>query len=376
MNIKVKIEKAVYEGFGLGFNEGKVVFVPYAVPGDEAEIEIIKERKDHCFGRVISLITPSAERVNPECPNFGICGGCDYLNVAYETELSFKKQILADSLARIGHMPENQLPEIPVVSADRFHYRSHADVKCGNGKFGFYEKDSHTLVPFPDGGCLLLSSPIIDVLSKKTETNLEEFKIACSYNNEWVHQEDDPAIVHETENGIRYDRHVLSFFQANRFLRAKMLDAVRDYAALTPADSFLDIGCGAGFFTLFLARYAKSGEGIDINKTGIKWARHNARLNRCDNLKFAVRQASDIVPGLKRYNVIVVDPPRAGLSKKSREIIVAVNPGRIVYVSCDPATFARDSADFLSSGYSMKKLTLFDMFPGTYHIEIIGLFEI
>ena len=376
MNINLKIEKAVYEGYGLGFHEGKAVFVPYSVPGDEAEVGIIKDHKDHCFGRIINLIIPSGERVKPECPNFGICGGCDYLNITYDKEISLKKQIVEDSLARIGRMPEERIPEIFVLRAGRFHYRSHADIKCDKGEFGFYEKNSNTLAPFPSEGCILLSRPIIERLSRIDCAGRNQLKIAASHNKECVTSADNPAIVHESENGIKYDRDISCFFQANAFLRQKMLATAGEYAALTPDDAFLDIGCGSGFFTLYLSRFAKSGAGIDIDSTAIKWARRNAKQNNCGNVKFSVQSDSDLLSGSTKYTVIIADPPRPGLSKKSRTAITEIRPERIVYVSCNPATFARDSADFISSGYSLNNLTLIDMFPATYHIEIIGLFAL
>ncbi len=373
-NIIIKIEKPVYEGYGLGFHDGKAVFIPYAVPGDTAEIEIIADKKSHCFGKIIKIAESSPDRVTPECPNFGICGGCDYLNINYDKELSFKKYILKDTLGRIGRIRKDMLPEISVISSGRYHYRSHAEIKCDNGQAGFFERNSHSLVPFPSDGCRLLSRPVIDGISKTDCAGLKQFKIAAAHDGECVISTGAQADIHESENGISYGRDISSFFQANSLLRSKMLDTVRENAELAPADSFLDIGCGVGFFTLYLSQFGGAGTGIDIDRDAIKWARRNARLNSRGNVKFSALSASDIKPGREKYDVIIADPPRPGLSKKSRDAVAGINPGRIVYVSCNPATFARDAADFLAAGYHIKELALIDMFPATYHIETICLF--
>jgi tRNA/tmRNA/rRNA uracil-C5-methylase (TrmA/RlmC/RlmD family) len=341
-----------------------------------AEIEITLERKDHSFGKIARLVTPSPDRIEPECPNFGVCGGCDYLNINYDRELSVKKQIILDSLARIGRVSNEQIPEISIISNGRFNYRSHADIKCEKGNTGFFQKNSHILVPFPTRGCLLLSDQIIKCLAGREFAGRKQLKIAASNTGGCVLSSDKVTEVREFECGIRYLRDISCFFQANSFLRPKMLETVKEYAELAEKDSFLDIGCGVGFFTLYLSRSAESGEGIDTDGTAVKWARRNAMHNNNDNVKFSALSASDIRPVKNKYNVIIADPPRPGLSKQSRTALTEIMPERIVYVSCNPAAFARDSSDFITAGYHLKKLTLIDMFPATYHIEIIALFAL
>lgn len=375
MNITLKIEKAVYEGYGLGFHEGRAVFVPFSVPGDILEAEIYAEKKNVLFGNIFRIIEPSDKRIKPLCPNFAVCGGCDYLNVEYDCELALKKEILKDSLSRIGKFKEDNIPDISVISGERFHYRTHAAVKQINGQTGFYKKYSNDLAPFPDIGCLLLSEPLINHLKNGLRTEEKEIKIAASCDNECISSLDKKTTVCEKEMGIHYKRDISLFFQSNRFLRSKMLEKVRKYSDLNSSDAFLDIGCGVGFFTLYLARYAGQGTGIDINSKSIKWAKNHADLNKCGNAVFRVCSASDINPGRERFSVIIADPPRAGLSAKARNKVKAMKPERIVYVSCSPSTFARDAGDFINNGYSMRGLTLIDMFPCTYHIEVIALFK-
>lgn len=371
--IKVKIEKAVFGGSGLGYHDGKAVFVPYTVPGDEAEVIITKKRGSYSSGLISRILVESPDRIKARCPNFGKCGGCDYLNISYEKEIEFKQKFLVDSLTRIGKLPAEKIPEIKIYKSERFHYRSHAVVKIINGQTGFYQKDSHNLAPLPPEGCLLLADEINKVIAGPVNINSNELKIALSLDRECVLSTEKEPVVHETENGILYDRDISIFFQANRFLRGIMLDIVKDCAGLHKKEALLDIGCGAGFFTLYLSADAKEALGIDINSESIKWAEHNAELNNRMNTSFASSPSSGIHQYKKKYTVIIADPPRAGLSKKTRKSIKAMAPRAVIYVSCNPATFARDIADITGFGYSLEKLSLIDMFPGTRHIESIGL---
>jgi 23S rRNA (uracil1939-C5)-methyltransferase len=374
--INLKIEKPAYGGYGLGFHDGKACFVQYAIPGDEAIVEIYQEKKDYCFGRIVELSKKTESRIEPECSNFGICGGCDYLNVDYNTELRLKKEILIETLKRTGHFnknDENELPEISVISADRFHYRSHASVKSSISAIGFYEKDSYRIAAFPESGCMLLADELLQKLSELPKIN-GEIKIAFSSESGFLSSLKKNSSIMEHEHGIIYERDILLFFQTNKFLRSKMLETVALYAELDRSKSFVDIGCGVGFFTLYLANSAKKAFGIDINKDSIKWAKRNAKLNGIGNAFFRALPASEIRSLNERFEAAIADPPRAGLPVKARQALLATAPERIVYVSCNPSTFARDARDLVNSGRKLQKLTMIDMFPGTQHIEVIGLF--
>lgn len=369
----VKIEKFAYGGYGLGFIDGKACFVQYAVPGDIVKINIYKDKKDFSFGKIIYFIEKSEIRRAPECQIFGACGGCDYLNLSYEEEMEAKKAILLEAMTRTGRISSDKIPKISVIKSNRFHYRSHASVKSSKNKFGFYAKESNRLVSFPAEGCMLLADQIVEKINS-LKNMPKEFKISLSRNSLCYVSTDKQKIVQEKESGITFERDIMLFFQANKFLRKIMLNEVSKYASLDKNSNFIDIGCGVGFFSLFLAKDANHGYGVDINRESIKWAKHNAGINKITNLTFEAKPASEIHPFRTEYNVVIADPPRAGLSSKSRKTINAISPERIVYISCNPSTFARDAYDFISSDYTLNKLTLIDMFPGTYHIEAIGLF--
>jgi 23S rRNA (uracil1939-C5)-methyltransferase len=370
----IKLEKAVYGGGCLGYLEGSAVFVPYSLPGETVEIEITERKKNYAYGTIINLVEKSDARIHPECENFGTCGGCDYLHMDYSAELMLKRDIIIDCLRRIAKYSGDKIPQMETESASRLRYRSHASVKCSSeGISGFYGKKSRELVPFPAKGCILLSDALMEGIRSADAKKSGDYKTAVGIDGTPKFSFDKDCEISESENNFRFDRHINCFFQANSFLRQKMLSAATDFIGLNRGETFLDIGCGVGFFTIPAARYAASGIGIDVSGRSIRWAKKNAETNGIDNIRFICLDASNINPEKFRVDTVLADPPRAGMSATAREKIIAINPSRIVYVSCSPATFSRDAADFAKSGYRLERLMMFDMFPATSHIELMSL---
>jgi tRNA/tmRNA/rRNA uracil-C5-methylase (TrmA/RlmC/RlmD family) len=372
--IELLIEKPAYGGCGLGFAEHKAVFVPYAVPGDRVRAVITREKKDYAFASVEEVLSPSALRIEPECPNFAACGGCDHLNMEYAAELDFKKSILTESIARIAKMDRAAIPEPAVIAGPRLRYRSRATLKFGpSGQPGFYRRDTVSVVPFPDSGCLLLSGELMDGIRTVDAAGNPELRAAVDGKGRFFAGGTDA--VREAEQGIVYERDPRRFFQSNRFLRGSLLETAAACAGLREGERFLDIGCGVGFFTLYLARGGNRGTGVDIDRESIRWAAHNAKLNNIGTAAFIARDAAALSPREAGADVVVLDPPRAGIRKNTRHIVAESGAARIVYVSCNPATFARDIGHFTECGYRLTKLTMIDMFPATGHIEAVGLLE-
>ncbi len=194
-----------------------------------------------------------------------------------------------------------------------------------------------------------------------------------NYRDEFIYADSDSSLsVDEKAAGISYKRSINGFFQANMFLRESMLEIVKEYSDLEEKDQFIDIGCGCGFFTLNLAGSCAGGFGFDIDKISLEYAKKNALRNKVKNVQFHRLSAADILPHRISPKTVVVDPPRAGITTKGRKTINAISPDVIVYISCNPSTYARDIKDFLKNGYKLDKITLIDMFPGTHHIEIIS----
>lgn len=374
-SITVKIDKAVYGGYGLGFHEGKAVLVLHGLPGDVAEIGVTEEKKDYLSGVVNKIHEPSEGRTIPSCPNFGNCGGCDYLNSSYEHELEIKKGVLLDCLRRIAKTPADSLPDIHTVSGNRLHYRSHASIKADPaGRVGFYARGTSELVPFPGQGCSLLSEDVLDGLSVSPAAGGGDFRVAVGMDSVPRFSFGRDQMVREMEKDVLYERDIQCFFQSNHFLRSKLLRITGDYAELAPGESFLDLGCGVGFFTLYLAGRCTGGVGVDISSRNIVWANHNKKINNMDHVAFRNADVTTASFEDQKPEAIIVDPPRAGIAPSARKRILSLHPERLVYISCNPSTFARDSLDFREGGYELKKLTLIDMFPGTCHIEVISQF--
>lgn len=377
MHTPLTIVKPAFGGFGLGFSKGKAIFVWGSIPGEIVDVQIMHETSSHAFAKIVKIHKPSLHRIEPKCSNFGLCGGCDYLQMNYEEELRIKKEIIRDSLTRIAKIKPEHIVEIEMQSSSRFGYRTHADIKFSHdGIPGFYRKESNEVIRFPEKGCMLLSDALREGITTITNNTARQCKIATDAFGLFHSSLERNSQIIEKENNITYARRINCFFQANRFLRAQMANIVSKYAQVNHKGKFIDAACGVGFFSLHLASASQNGKGYDISNESIFWAKQNALRNNILNVEFFTANFSSMPITGGEYDAVIVDPPRAGLSKKARKTIIFIAPKRLVYVSCNPATFARDAMDFMAAGYIFSRLTFIDMFPGTQHIEIIGLFEI
>ncbi len=372
MIIEIEIVKNTYGGSGLGFLDGKAVFIPGTCSGEIVKAEITEEKKDYSIAKIIEIIKKSADRIEPQCPNFMICGGCSYLHLNYETELKIKKEIIIDSLKRIGRFQETDIPEIDIISSERLKYRSHARINYEKGIPGFRSRESNEHINLPDRGCILLDDKINDS-SLNLKTADGELRIAADCHGNIFNSETNEIIL-ENDGGLFFEREISLFYQANRFLRNMILEKVSSLSSLSSTDEFLDIGCGVGFFTFYLSKIAHRGFGIDINKKSISFADKNIKLNKISNVEFKSLPSSNIQSLRFKPKTVLIDPPRSGIDKITRQTISSIKPGILIYVSCNPATFSRDAADFIKAGYKLESLSLIDMFPCTHHIELISRF--
>lgn len=366
-------EKPIFGGYSLCRHEGKAILVPFAIPGEKVMVRIVEEKKDYSIGEIESIISPSGSRITPACPLYERCGGCCYLHVPYGHELDFKKAILRDVMSRTAGMDAADLPEIEMHSGNRFHYRSHAALKADSVGQGFYRKGTNDLIPLRETGCLLLADGLNGWLGCNPGIS-RDFRVAIDASGNVITSLDADPLVREMAGGLTFMRGIDRFFQANLFLRDKMIEIVRRYAVIGSSSTYLDIGCGVGFFTLSLAGSSREGVGIDINRESIRWARQNAAHNNIDNVRFQAMPAARIHPTRLCADLAVIDPPRAGIDRKTRQTLLAMGPESIIYVSCNPSTFARDAKDFVRGGYRLDNLTLIDMFPCTHHIEVVSRF--
>ena len=394
---KVLISSVSHQGYGVARINNKVVFVENAITDDVVDIEIVKEYKKYALGEVVNFVSMSKEHITSACPYYDKCGGCQISHITHKAQLDFKKEKMRNIFSRYLDMEIS--PKI--ISVNEYNYRNKVVFHIKDGKLGFYEDGTNKLIKIDN--CLLLDERInnliplfnnldltyvekimvrvtskevmvvfygfidkIDVLKKYVSSIiLVNIKEKLLYGKSYIKEE---------VNGLKFIISYNSFFQVNTKAMVRLYDKVLKYANLTKEDDVLDLFCGTGTIGIYLSRYCKSVLGVEIVEEAIKDANINKELNNIDNISFICGDVDRVINEKFNQNVLVVDPPRSGLNKNTKNVILNNGFDRIVYVSCDPMTLVRDLKD-LSSKYEFKEITLVDMFPNTYHVESVCLLE-
>lgn len=397
-----------FGGEAIARHEGRAIFVPFAVPGDDAEIEIVEDRGRFARGRLVNLITPAPERIAPRCKYFGACGGCHYQHMPYAQQLETKTQIVRDQLARIGGIADAQV-HATIGADDPWHYRNHIQFHVApDGKLGFMAARTNEVVPVDE--CHILARPI-ETLWRELELELpdldevilrasagtgERLAALCLASTEALEVEIDLPVncvllledgsdvvlsgddyFREQLAGRAYRVSAESFFQVNTPQAERLVQMVveRALASGDPAQmTVLDAYCGVGVFALTLAGSVAHVTGIESAPSAVR----DALVNTGDatNVQIVEGAVEDVLPELtERFDVIVLDPPREGCAPEVLDAIAAHDIRRIVYVSCDPSTLARDVKRLGGKGYQLTDVQPLDMFPQTFHIETIAVLE-
>ena len=395
--MEVTIEKIDNMGRGIAYINNKITFIKNALPEEIVDVTITKENKKYQEGEVTKYLKVSPKRIEPICPYFNICGGCDLLNMSYEDTLNFKKEKLESILSKYANISTN----IEIIPSDNtLNYRNKITLKIINKKIGYYETSTHKLVEVDK--CLLAEKAILDLIPDLKYFNIKngEITIRANYNNElliWVKTKDkiNPNISYLKEHhkiaGIIYNdklingdtkfieiiNHLLfnvsydSFFQINRNICSKLFDEIKKETK--NSKTILDLYCGVG--TLGIAANVEKAYGIEIVKNAVLNAISNSKINKRNNIYYMLGDVSTVLPKIKdNIDTIIVDPPRAGLDDKTKNTIIEFKPNKIIYVSCDPMTLARDIKE-LSKYYNLKSIKGLDMFPYTEHCESITVLE-
>ncbi len=388
--LEVQIEKIVPNGFGLARQKDLTIFVALAALGDKLRVRIDRKQKNIAFASIVEIIEPSSLRVKPECQYFGVCGGCDFQQMNYAAQLEAKISIIRDCLQRIGKIEYNE--EIKINSADAWKYRTRAQWKFDpkTRKLGYFERNSHKVCDVAE--CPILTEKLQQTLTKTRQslssneinsTEVVEIEIVSS------HTEISLIEVESTENQRTKDKGQRTktisqkvgefeyfydaecFFQVNHFLLETFVStALKDFRGQTA----LDLYCGVGLFTLPLSRRFAKVWGIEGNPESIKFARQNAAHANLSNVQFETESVGKwLVENqyvIARLDFVLLDPPRDGAEREAIETLLEIEPTRICYVSCDPATLARDLRLLLTK-YQIVSIEAFDFFPQTHHIETI-----
>jgi 23S rRNA (uracil1939-C5)-methyltransferase len=328
--------------------DGCVVFVDGAVRGDICEVIITKTLKRVCHARIERIISVSPHRIPVDCAVFGKCGGCDFRHISYEEELFAKRKKVNDALHRIGGV-DIEVEDI-LTTGKTNGYRNNIQLKTDGNKRGFYSKSSHEIVEI--NHCFLVN----DEMNEKLRQGFTNIRTNI-----------------ETIGDLTFKISPESFFQVNTQAALLLYEKAREYTALQPHEFLLDLYCGTGTIALFLARDTGNALGVELCAEAIRDAKENARFNNIMNVSFLCKNVSELETSELAPDCIVVDPPRKGLASEVIRKIEELAPPRIIYISCDPATLARDIK--LLVNYDAKRVCAVDMFPRTKHIEVITKLE-
>ncbi len=341
-----------------------MVFVPGTAPGDVADIRIVETHKNFLVGELVALIEPGARRVQAPCPVFGRCGGCTWQHIAYEEQIQQKQQILESAFRRLAktHSMPALLPMVP--SPQPYRYRNRIQVQRQGDRVGFFQARTHDLVEVED--CLISQEVVArEIRNVVTHPPAPKYEIA------------------RTEKGnvavapVGGDRTEAFFSQVNTAQNAALirsvLHAVKNESS-SPPTTILDLYCGTGNFSFPLAHAFPSAKvtGVELSKKNIELANQRLKADGPSNLDFFASDVSHFLEKIQRVEsplTLIVDPPRTGIEKRALSAVLELHPERIVYISCQPMTLVRDLQVWVESGYDIRSVQGFDMFPQTAHIE-------
>lgn len=379
--VEVEIERIVPGGAGLAHADGHTIFVTLAAPGDRVRASVERVRGKVAFASVSEIITPSPVRVEPPCPYFGRCGGCDFQQLTYEAQLQAKVEIIRDCLRRIARIePPADIPITPSPAIWRYRSRARWQHDPVRQFLGYYELASHRVCDVVE--CPVVLPAVQDKLSGLRATladgdfdATEEFQAVAGDDGVSLLPpltEDDARERSRELAGERYRFDADCFFQINHSLLEPLLaEALKNATGETAVDLY----SGVGLFTLPLARRFARVNAVEGNAAATRFARLNLADAQLSNASVHTARVGDWLaehaPGLAPTDFLLLDPPRAGAAPEELTGILALNPQRITYVSCDPATLARDLRILFDAGFTLDSLRAFDMFPQTHHVETV-----
>ena len=445
--VELEITGLTAEGAGVGRAQegGMAVFVPGTIPGERVLAHIVKPAKTYAWGKALEILRPSPDRVPPDCPHAGPCGGCVYRHMSYPRELAAKQQKVQDALSRIGGFGDFSVDAIVGADApDR--YRNKAQFPIGKGPdgktvLGFYAPRSHRIIPCEDcllqpesfsraaaafrewadaygesiynekehsgklrhlylrqaasdGGvmaCVVANGrslgqeeALIETMRRRVP-ELKSLLLNCNQADTNVVLGKETRVLwgeealSDTLCGLHFSISPLSFYQVNHSQTEKLYALAAELAGLTGEETLLDLYCGAGTIGLSMAHQVKRLIGVEIVAPAVEDARKNAARNGITNSEFLCMDAPEAARLLEsrglRPDVVVVDPPRKGCGPDLPATLARMAPKRLVYISCDPATLARDAARLREVGYELRRAVPVDMFPRTGHVETAALFS-
>lgn len=382
--IHVKIESVAFGGDGVGRMDHRVVFVPFAAEGDELEVVVTQIKKRFLRGQIVTILTPSPFREEPRCSHYGRCGGCCYQHLNYPYQLSIKKKQVVDVLNKIGKIAHPPVSEV-VASPQCYHYRGkaqvHLEATSGGWQAGFLDVSGATLLGID--ACAIMDESINDQLrdlkSNRTVWNKKSTRLTLWSKSESQKTQDGKTIVRRVKNK-KFLVPAGGFFQTNLYLTDRLVDEVCRMVVDEKTDTIVDAYCGCGLFSVFLSSHTRKIFGIERDAMSVAFARQNAKELGVCNAQFICGDVSSVLKkhflsAGEKMDVLILDPPRSGCSKIMLDTVAQLKPQKIIYISCNPATQARDVQYLAVHGYVLRSLVPLDMFPQTQHVEVVGYLE-
>jgi 23S rRNA (uracil1939-C5)-methyltransferase len=419
--VTLEIVALSYGPYGIGRVDGKAVMIPHTAPGDRIEARIVESKDRYAIGAARRIIEPSPLRQTPPCPYAGTCGGCSWQHLRYDAQLEAKQKSVDDALRRIGKLDGFELRPI-IPSADEYHYRRRIHLQVGaDNRLGFYAASSHELVEIE--ACLIADERLNKVIelvrrwARGLNTTIEHVEIVTGDEPKQlvVVVEAIRAFVPRDESGcanlvgmggeiqglivagsdwrkvwgvpritvkLHGDHSPIvdadSFTQVNPEGNRRILDELLSAGGFQKSDRALELYCGAGNFTLPMARQSKEVVAVDGYRPAIANGKLNAQRDGVDNIRWISAPVPRALAELKRrrekFTKIVLDPPRTGAKGIETEL-AALGAAKILYVSCNPATLARDLAALVKHGYKLRRVQPIDLFPQTFHVEALAILE-
>lgn len=390
--MQVHIDRMDHFGNGIGNINGKIIFVKGALFGETVDVTITKDKKSFMEGTINTIIYKSSKRVEPFCKYFGVCGGCSLCHLNYENTLEYKKDRVKNILSKFD------IPKINVIRNENdLYYRNKIELKIVDGKLGFYEKNTHNLIEIKE--CKVTKKSInksfefvknmklenanvtiranyndevliiIDSKEKPVILNPEDYKIVgIVLNDKCIYGQDNFM---EKINNLFFTVSYNSFFQVNNYINLELFNLIKENIV---GKTVLDLYSGVGTLSIVASKVVDKVYSIEVIPNAVKNALINAKINKCDNINFILGKVEDKIGFINdKIDTIIVDPARAGLYKKTIEVINNICPQRIIYVSCDTQSLANNLVDL--ANYEIKKFYILDMFSYTYHIECFCILD-
>ena len=389
--MEVEIKKFDHFGRGIGKIDDKIVFVDKALPNEIVDIKVIKDKKNYCEGQCFKVIKSNLKRIKPICPYYDKCGGCSFLHADYNLEKEFKIKKAKELLGQCDKFYETK----------DLNYRNKVTLHVENGKVGLYEEKSHKVIPI--NYCYLLDNNINKVISDLNKIDLSN----CDIKRITIKANGNKLLMHVTGNidklftntftyidtiivnnkiikGEGYLEEVINnkifkitsdaFFQVNKEGLLNISSIILDYLKNKKINNALDLYSGTGLWGILISDVVKNVTAVEVNKEACDNALYNIKRNNIKNIKTINGKVEDYIDTFKNIDLVILDPPRSGLDKKTIEYLKRINAKYFIYISCDMYTLKRD-LELLKDIYKIDKVNLVDMFKRTYHCESITILE-